>query len=322
MDYNINPYSNMTFTKYIYILILLTSSVLAESISSKEESLAKEAHIASINTLLIFTSHEGLNSGQYHFTDVGIDMEIYHLPLTYQFKSNKKINYFLVGSLGYSRVFISKEIDIPPSTGLDYNNHLRTYIAGIGGGARYRLTEDITISGGLEFLYSKSGVSVKSPDDDIGEAIQDLFKQNYNDNLSYKIFAKLDYIKDINEYKTYAKLSYKLYETKSSFTWDEAASFKSQSSVSSLVLGAQTPRVLEFDKNYVAIEGYINFNYLTGQVPDVVHFNAYGSVGVVSYLYTPDEDLWISRYFLEVSTVHSSGLSGYNVGVGFTIDLE
>ena len=69
----------------ILLLVLLTYSfTYAKTVGE----IAEEAHIANINTLLIFTSGEGLNSGLYHFSNVGVDMEIYNLPFTYHIESD------------------------------------------------------------------------------------------------------------------------------------------------------------------------------------------------------------------------------------------
>ena len=283
--------------------------------------IAKEAHTASINTLLIFTSQEGLNSGLYHFSNVGVDMEVYHLPFTYQLNSDTNLNYFVVGNVGYSRVFISKKIAIPPSSRLDYDNHLRTYTSGLGGGARYKFTSEISTMGGVELIYSKSGASVKKPDDSIGDAVEDFFNKNYNDNLSYEVFANIEYKPTINEYKPYAILTYKLYQTKSTFTFDSLSSFNTESSIATLALGFETPKIIEFDSNSITLEAYLNANYLSGRVKDVVKFDTYSSLGGVVYYNTPEKPWWASRFFLEASTVSSSGLEGYNVGVGFTLDF-
>ena len=303
--------------KVLLLVALLSTYVFAKSV----EEIAEEAHIASINTLLIFTSQEGLNSGLYHFTNVGTDMEIYHLPFTYHLESDTNINFFLVGNVGYSRVFISQDVEIPPASRLDYDNHLRTYTGGLGGGARYKFNSDWSVLGGVELIYSKSGASVKQPDDDLGHAIEDFFNKNYNDNLSYEIFGALEYRTLINEYKPYAILTYKSYETKSTFTFDELSSFNSASSVTTLSLGLETPKILEFDKNSVMLEAYLNANYLSGSVKDVVQFDTYSTVGGVVYFNTPDGPWWASRFFLELSTVQSAGLDGYNVGVGFSLDF-
>lgn len=303
--------------KVLLLVAILSTYIFAKSV----EELAEEAHIASINTLLIFTSQEGLNSGLYHFTNVGTDMEIYHLPFTYHLDSDSNINYFLVGNVGYSRVFISQDVEIPPTSRLDYDNHLRTYTGGLGGGVRYKFNPDLSISGGVELIYSKSGASVKQPDDDLGHAIEDFFNKTYNDNLSYEIFGALEYKTEINEYKPYAVLTYKSYETKSTFTFDELSSFKSASSVTTLSLGVETPKILEFDKNSISLEAYLNANYLDGSVKDVVEFDTYSTVGGVVYFNTPDTPWWASRFFLELSTVQSSGLDGYNVGLGFSLDF-
>jgi len=303
--------------KILFLQIVLVLNLFALS----EQEIAQKAHLATINTLLIFTSQDGLSSGLYQFSEIGVDMEIYHLPFKYHFKNdNSKLNYFLVSNVGYSRVFLSQDINID-NTRLDYDNHIRTYTAGLGAGAKYKFSKDFSFSGGVEFIYSKSGASVKKPDDDTGDIIEDFFNENYNDNISYKFFALAEYHTTLEEYKPYIELSYKLYETKSTFTFDSLSSFNTESSVTTLSVGAESPKLLEFDTNYLTLEAYINANYLSGAVANVVKFDTYGSLGGVVYFYTPNQPWWASRFFLELSKVHSDGLDGYNIGLGFTLDL-
>ncbi|MEA3522132.1 MAG: hypothetical protein U9R50_04090, partial [Campylobacterota bacterium] len=259
--------------------------------------------------------------GQYQFSKVGVDMEVYHLPFTYHFDTHDFLDYFIVGNVGYSRTFINNDIVIPPEGRLDYENHLQTYTAGIGGGIRYKFNDDVSVLGGLEFIYSRSGVSIKNPDDDIGEAIKDFFNKNYNDNLSYKFFTSLEYRPKQYLYKPYATLDFKLYETKSSFTFDTLNSFATQSNVTTLALGIETSNLFEDHGNYLTFEAYFHANYLGGDVVKSVKFDHYGSVGGVAYWYTPESVLWAERFFLELNTIRSDGLEGYNLGIGFTIDF-
>lgn len=289
--------------------------------SSTIEDVAKKVHLANINTLLIFTSQDSLNTGRYNFTNVGVDMDIYNLPFTYDLdSSNDTIDYFIVGNIGYSRVFISKNIIIPPDTRLNHENHTRTYIGGIGGGIRYKASSELNFSGGIEFIYSKSGTSVSQPDDSIGDAIKDFFNQEYNDNISYKLFATAQYRPIYKNFKPYAKLDYKLYQTKSSFSFDELTTFHTDSTVVSLALGAETDKLLSYDENYLTLEGYVNASYLHGKAKEVVEFDLYTSVGAVAYLYTLNHIAWIERFFFEINTVRADGLNGYNIGVGFSIN--
>lgn len=249
-------------------------------------------------------------------------MEVYKLPFTYHFESKENtVDYFMVGNVGYSRVFISQQIELPPASRLNYDNHIRTYTAGLGGGVRYKATDEIHFSGGIELIYSRSGASVKQPDDEIGDAIEDFFNQDYNDNITYDFFTIAEYRPVINDYKPYAKISYNLYETSSTFSFDELITFDTQSSVTTLALGVETPELMKSNSNYLTLEAYINGNYLTGDVVQSVQFNSYRTVGVVAYWYTPNDPWWAERFFFEASTVQSGGLDGYNLGIGFTVDF-
>jgi hypothetical protein len=236
------------------------------------EDTAKKAHLANINALLIFTSQKDLNSGQYHFSKVGVDMEVYSLPFTYDFKSDDKWDYFILGNIGYSRTFNSDDIVTSYGSRLDYDNHLRTYTAGLGTCIRYKVNSYFHVLSGFELIYSRSGASVKKPDDDTGDAIEDFFTQNYNDNISYKLFSSAEYRQTYYEFKPYIILDFKLYETKSSFTFDRLDDFTTQSNVSSFIMGIETPNIFEYIGNYLAFEGYIHANYSRGDVVKSVQF--------------------------------------------------
>jgi len=307
------------------ILSLFTTlSLSANGISDEEAArIAQEAHLASINALLIFTSQDGLNSGIYHFTNIGVDIQIYNLPFTYTFDSDgDKLEYFMVGNVGYSRVVLSKDREVQTDQGrLNYKNHLRTYTAGIGGGLKYHLNEDISVSGGLEVIYSVSGVSVKEPGDGIDDAITDFFNKDYNQNISYKFLTSIEYKPKMKIFKPYVTLSYELFDTKSTFDFNEFVNFTSQSMVTSLAVGAETNELYRYNTHYLTLEGYIDINHINGKAAETIKLNNFTTLGAVAYLYAEEAPSWIERYFIEISTVRADGLNGYNFGVGFTIDF-
>jgi len=308
--------------RFLLIVTFFMFRLFANEVSSSTD--VNKVNAATVNTLLIFTSQEGLNSGLYHFTNtaVDVDMQIYHLPFTYNFKNNSNINYFLVGNVGYSRTYLAGNVEENSGLGvLNYLNQIQTYTAGVGGGVRYALHDDFKISAGVELIYSRSGASVKKPDGELGDAIEDFFNSNYTNNISYKFFALGEYRTVFHEFKPYATLSYKLYETKSDFSFDEILSFTSESSIATLSLGVETPKLFEYDQNNFTGEFYVNANYLGGIVSDVVKVKKYHSFGGVAYFNTPAEPWWASRFFLELNKVKGEGLDGYNVGVGFTLDF-
>ncbi len=303
--------------KFLLFILVLYKQVIAEDLSP---DLVKNAHLANLNTLLIFTSQDGLSSGQYNFTHIGVQMNILHLPFKVQIESNTNLNLFFVGNIGYSRTFISdikikKSIDVR----LDIDSHIRTYTAGLGAGIRYKIAKKFTFSGGMEVIYSRSGVSLKATDNSIGDAIEDFFRQNYNDNLSYKFFTELEYRPIVAEYKPYAKLSYEVYETKSKFNYEELSKFTTASSVIKLSLGVESEPLYNFGVNYITLETYFNANYLSGVVSDVTQLNKFATFGGIFYYNTPQKKFWSSRYYIEASTVQEKGLEGYNFGIGMSL---
>ncbi|MEA3372024.1 MAG: hypothetical protein U9Q40_11885 [Campylobacterota bacterium] len=311
--------------KKLFFTLLLSAFTLLSELNAEvlrvnsPGDVATNTHLANINALLIFTSQDGLNTGLFHFTDIGVDMEIYNLPLKYHFKSDTKLNYFLVGNLGYSRTFATKDILLPTDSRLNYDNHLRTYTAGLGLGVRYKFTDELRVLGGVEFIYSRSGASVKEPGDDFGDAIEDFFNKNYNDNISYKLLLESVYKPKLETFNPYIKLAYKFYDTKSDFTFDAFSSFKTQSSVLSLSSGFESNELWRYKSSYLTLEAYLNAYYLDGAVEKSVHFNKYAKLGGVAYWYLEDGPLWMERVFLEVSTIKADGLDGYNYGVGFSL---
>ena len=46
--------------------------------------------LADINALMVFTAQEGLNSGHYQFTNIDLQVDIYHLPFTHHLDSNNE----------------------------------------------------------------------------------------------------------------------------------------------------------------------------------------------------------------------------------------
>ncbi|RLA68932.1 MAG: hypothetical protein DRG24_09325 [Epsilonproteobacteria bacterium] len=304
----------------LFFLLFITFYLHAEI---NEENIATKAYQTNINALMVFTSQEGLNSGHYHFTDAGFKMDIYHLPFLYHLKSSyKNINFFLMGNVGYSRTMLDGVISDPSKDRLlNYDNHLRTYTGGLGGGIRYQNENGINILAGLELIYSRTGISVRQPDDDLGNAIEDFFKNKFNDNLTYKVLTQIEYRKTYEGFKPYALLSYKLYETKADFSFDALTSFTTQASVTSFGLGAETPQLYTFNQMYLTLEAYLYGHYLGGDITDVVGFDTYHTIGTVAYWNTPENINWAERFFLELSTVNSSGLEGYNIGIGFTVDF-
>jgi len=310
--------------KYLPFQILLVLLLCCSPLHAEEtaEEVAQRIYQANINALLVFTSQEGLNSGHYRFSNIGVKMDIYHLPFLYQLDvGNETINMFMMGNVGYSRAYVHEDIDIHEYSSLSHDNQMNTYTGGIGAGVRFKTAWDIDILTGLELIYSRSGINVHNPDNAIGGAIEEFFKGKYNDNLTYKFLFQLEHHKEINGFNLYATLGYKLYETKADFNFNALTSFTTQSSVASFGAGIETPKLFSFHEMYLTLEGYLYGHYLNGDIVDVVDFEAYSTVGVVAYWYTEDKPDWAERFFLELSTVNSGGLEGYNFGIGFTVDF-
>ena len=307
------------------VLVFLVTMTLYLQAVSNEETIATKAYQANINALMVFTSQDGLNSGHYKFTKIDITMDIYHLPFLYHLPSNyENFNFFVMGNVGYSRSMLDNTFSPKNDEAKDlltYENLLRTYTGGLGAGVRYHNEHGFNFLTGIELIYSRTGVKVREPDDHLGHAIKDFFDGNYNDNLTYKLMAQWEYRKTYKGFEPYALMRYNLYETKADFSFDDFSSFSTQASVLSFGLGTETPQLYHYDQMYLTLEAYLYAHYFSGDIVDVVQFDKYYSFGAVAYWNTPEKFSWAKRFYLEVSSVHSTGLEGYNVGIGFTVDF-
>jgi len=311
--------SNKVRLLFLFFAFFTLSNAAQEVLKSAEDA-AKEAHLANINALLIFTSQDGLNTGLFHFTKVDVDMRIYNLPFLYHFESEKNFNYFIVGNVGYSNVFTKNEFAFAPGVVVNSDSQLQTYTGGIGLGVRYKLREYLSISGGTEFIYSRSGVSTKQIDGDVTAPIEDFFRRKFNDNLSYKLFAELCYSPKLDYLKPYVKLGYNFFDTKSDMELQTLSKFSTQSSLSTFTLGATSDAFAQGVYGHLIFEPYLHANYLQGDVVNSIRFDAYSKAGGVLYIYHTYSPSWIERYFFEASSINADGLEGYNFGLGFSIE--
>jgi len=307
--------------RLIFILTLITIKIYALT----PEEVAEKAYLANINTLLIFTSESGLSSGNYVFTESGFKMKTYSLPFRYDLVPvDKRLRLFINGAVGYSITRLVTQTTTKSATTnedivLTHDNKLQTYTGGLGLGLGYQSDLGIDFLGSIGVIYSRVGTSIQ-PKDEVGEAIKDFFDDEYNDNITYRFYLAAEYEKKIEDFRTYAKVDLKLYETKADFTLDALSGFDTQSNVAGLSFGFETPSLLKHEEDFLSLEGYVKFNYLSGDITDVVQFEKYIHIGSVAYWNTPELPFWAKRFYMEVSTVRAEGLEGYNVGIGFSID--
>jgi hypothetical protein len=307
----------------VLIVLVWVGCRVLFAVDTPEEA-AKKAYLANINALMVFTSKDGLNSGRYEFTRANTTMKILHLPFRYQFDPFKPgWNFFLIGGIGYSETVMTTDVNTTASAAGDITlttkNMLQTFTGGIGGGIRYRNDSGIEVLGGLEPIYSWVGVTNRN-DNGAGQIVEDFFKGQYNENLSYKFFVIGEYHRDFDGFKPYVTLSYELYETKSAISIQELSKFTTQTNVTSFSVGAETPPLLYAGSNYLSLEGYLRGSYLGGDITKVAGFDGFGTLGGIAYWYVPETLNYIRRFYVEVSTIQADGLRGYNIGLGFSLD--
>ena len=308
----------MRILQVLALVTLLFHTLMAEEL----DETAKKIYLANINTLLIFTSQNGLSSGTYNFDRADVKMQVYNLPFNYHLDPfYDAFNLVIFTDVGYSEVRKTVTLDKPKTDlQLTADNKLSTYVAGIGAGVRYQSPLQIDFLLGLEVMYSRVSQSVSVNDDiDIGDAINDFFSNNYNENYTYKFIFISEYVKEYKGFKPYVRLGFKYFDTKADFSFKSLSSFTTQSSTTNFDLGAETPNLYEYNAMYLTLEGYIKANYINGGVTDVVGFDAYSSVGAVAYWYIDSKQDYIKRLFVETNTVNGDGVSGYNLAIGFSL---
>lgn len=306
---------------FILILSLLYRLFAEDS----AEDAAQKAYLANINALMVFTSQNGLNSGTYEFTRANVTMNVIHLGDKFNFDPfSENLNFFLMGGGGYSETTMTVDLNAtdPKNEGiaLTSTNMLRTFTGGVGGGLRYSLESGFEFSGGLEAIFSRVGVRNRDGGD-TGEVVEDFFKGKYNDNISYHFFTGAEFRRELDGFKPYATLSYSLYETKSAFSFEQLSSFSSQSHVTAFSLGSESPPLLRYHAMYLTLEGYLRGSYLGGDLARVTKLDGYGTVGGTAYWYVSGTFNYFRRFSLDISTIQADGLRGYNVGLGFSLEL-
>ena len=233
--------------KKILFPLLVPTLLLSETLLQK---LGQKAFLANINTFLIFTSQDALTTGKYRFKHTGMTMDVANLPFIYHLEGSKSFNWFLTGNGGYSRVYLSEATGRAEDTFLVLDDQLQTYTAGLGFGGRYTIEEDLALLAGVELIYSRAGVSVKSPRLIDESVVKDFFDSNYNDNITYKLLTALEYRPTLLQgYKPYMIAHYKIFDTKSDFTFESLSKLHSQSRTLLLGTGVETPPLYTLGKN-------------------------------------------------------------------------
>jgi len=302
----------------ILFLLILTGLLRA---AEEPGDLAGEASRANINAVVVFTSKDGLNSGYYDFTRANASMAVVHVSDRYQFGGTRNgFNGFVSGGAGYSETWMTRDVRPEPAKeeSLTLSNLLQTYTGALGGGVRYVDANGIGLSAGLELIYSRVRFKNRS-DSEFGDIVDDFFSGHYNDNLTYRFMLLAEYTVRYRGFLPYVKFSYNLYETKSAFSIEEMSRFTSQSGVTSFAVGAESPPLIRRGAEYLTLEAYLWGSYLGGDLPRVVGFDGYGTVGATAYWYVPKRLKFIRRFFVDLSTIQADGLHGYNLGLGFSV---
>ncbi len=312
--------------RIIFIIFLFFSSLKATTL---QEQLTQDAYLATVNAAIVFTSQDGLSSGFYRFTNIDAEMTMYNLPLSYHFDPlSENTNLFMIFDLAYSDT--RSDHDVQNSTGelLQLDNRLQTYVGGVGGGIRYRATENSDLLFGGEVIYSRVGLTVRGEDLD-GSAVGNFFSDDFNENFSYKLFTEYAYHREFRGHDIYTKLNYKLYKTLSKFDFSDVvteiigdiSSLSSQTSVASLIMGFETDPLYSYHDMRLTLEPFVKGNYIWGDLARIAQISGYGTAGMSVYWNTPEKSAYIYRYFIEPSISKGDGLEGLNLSIGFSLDF-
>lgn len=313
--------------RIVILFFLLFSSIKAKTL---EEQLTQDAYLATVNAAIVFTSQDGLSSGIYRFTKINTTMQMYNLPLNYQFDPlTENTNLFMLFDLAYSDTRRDTNVLDDNGTLLHLDNRMQTYVGGIGVGLRYRATAHSDLSFAGELLYSRVGLTVRPEEDLDGSSVENFFSDDFNDNFSYKLLAEYDYHRNYREYQIYGRLNYKLYKTLSKFHLTDLAndivgditSLRSQTSVASLMMGFETDSLYNYGDMSLTLEPYVKGNYIWGDLAEVASIGSYATAGVSVYWNTPEKRAYIYRYFIEPSVSRGDGLAGLNLSLGFSLDF-
>lgn len=312
------------------IIFLFFLFVCSSKATTLDEQLAQDAYLATVNAAIVFTSQDGLSSGVYRFTKIDTQMRMYNLPLSYHFDPlTENINLFMVLDMGYSDTRNDRAVEDVNGTFLHHENRLQTYVGGIGGGIRYRATEQSDLLLGGEILYSRVGATARVGDSLGGSDVINFFSDDFNENFSYKLFGEYDYHREYRGYDIYTKLNYKLYKTLSTLDFtdivesivDDVVSLNSQTTVASLIMGFETDSFYNYHEMSLTLEPYIKGNYIWGDLAKVAHIDSYVTIGSSLYWNTPEKSAYIYRYYIEPSISRGNGLEGLNLSVGFSLDF-
>lgn len=312
--------------RIIFLFFLFVSSLKATTL---DEQLTQDAYLATVNAAIVFTSQDGLSSGIYRFTKIDTKMRMYNLPLTYHFDPiSERTNLFMVFDFAYSDTRSDNSVEDANGTLLNVDNQLQTYVAGVGGGLRYRATEhsDLLIAG--ELFYSRVGLSVRAEDGLNPGDVTSFFSDDFNQNFSYKLMAEYDYHRNYKGYDLYTKLNYKLYKTLSKLDFSvidaivsDLKSLSSQTTVSSLIVGFESEPLYRYHDMSLTLEPYMKGNYIWGDLASITKVRSYATVGLSAYWNTPKKSAYIYRYFIEPSVSRGDGLEGLNLSLGFSLDF-
>lgn len=285
------------------------------------EEAARDATSANINAVLVFSTQHGLNSGAYNFRAIDARLQTLHVSGYFELEPySDNINFVFGGGVGYSQTSKTGEWNqtVPSSPGtLTHTNLLRTYTGSLGGGIQYHNQDGFELAGVLELIYSRMGF-VKGRDDFYDELINDLFKKEFIDNLTFNFSGMARYRREWFGFFPYVVTLAEVYETKNDFSFSGLSRFTTQASVLSAAIGAESPPLLHHKTDYLTLEGYVRGSLLGGDLPKTVAFDRYATLGAVAYWYVPEKLKYIRRFFLEASVTQGKALDGYNIGFGFS----
>lgn len=310
--------------RLISFLLFLTLSLKSAPLPA---DLAEELYLANINAAIVFTSQDGLSSGVYRFTKIDVEMRMYNLPLCYQFDPfSETMNLFLITDLAYSNTRNDSDVQDVPNDGiLNLDNRLQTYVGGIGGGVRYKMSSHSDLSLGAELLYSRVGVSVRAKDGLNESDVINFFQEDFSENFSYKLLLQYDYYRLYRGNEVYFKANYKFYKTFAEFGLeslvDSVVSLDTQTQVASLSVGTETDTLYSYKGMSLIMEPYLKANFIAGDLAKVTEVKSYATFGTAFYWNTPKKSAYIYRYFIEPSVSRGEGLEGLNLSLGFSLDF-
>ena len=274
----------------------------------------EKAYGANVNTIIALSSDDYIGGGRYELEN-NEQLEIYHLPLKYNFDPiYKDLNIYVNGTLARGKVESSSGFEID----LD--------IYKLGFGLRYKPQEHFYISAGYSLIYSEF-TSTFDYTDFIGTPFYDILKANddllnsqqYNWTSEFIVSSQYEY--EIYEFLPYIFGEYKFYNTKTNLKLDHTYKVNAQDSIMRFKVGSFSPSLFKIQNNDIKAEAFFGRTYYDGDMTEVVETTVYDVYGFGIHMFSKNKDSFLKNIGIVSEWTESKNFNGYNIGLAMNINF-